>query len=220
MPFVVYPLLGAKGLKQSREDWFPEIQRRFSDVPERQIALDALVGAIVDLKKVVDETVHVVFICTHNSRRSQLAQVWAQCIADDLGIDFVRCHSAGTEQTSFHPNAIQALEDRGFVVKQLDGKSVESHAVYGANPAHPLHCFSKTLEAEALPKQDFIAVTTCDEADRGCPFIPGAFRRIALPYSDPKISDGTPAARTTYTERSSEIALEMLYVLGQIAVIQ
>ena len=217
MPFVVYPLLGAKGLQQSHDRWFPEVQRRLIHFPERQIALDALVGAIVDLKKVVVETVHVVFICTHNSRRSQLAQVWAQCIADDLGFDFVRCHSAGTEQTSFHPNAIQALEDRGFVVKQVDGKAIESHAVHGAKPEHPLHCFSKTLEAESLPKQDFIAVTTCDEADRGCPVIPGAFRRIALPYSDPKISDETLAARNTYAERSSEIALEMLYVLGRIA---
>ncbi|MDE0980305.1 MAG: hypothetical protein OSA78_09945, partial [Flavobacteriales bacterium] len=132
MPFVVYPLLGAKGLKQSHVRWFPEVQRLLSDVPERQIALDALVGAIVDLKDVVIDPVHIVFICTHNSRRSQLAQVWAQCIADDLDLNFVRCHSAGTEQTSFHPNAIQALEDRGFVVKQLDGKAIESHAIYGA----------------------------------------------------------------------------------------
>ena len=217
MPFVVYPLLGAKGLQQSHDRWFPEVQRRLIHFPERQIALDALVGAIVDLKKVVVETVHVVFICTHNSRRSQLAQVWAQCIADDLGFDFVRCHSAGTEQTSFHPNAIQALEDRGFVVKKLDDIAIESHAVFFGKTEQPLHCFSKTLEADSLPKQDFIAVTTCDEADRVCPVIPGAFRRIALPYSDPKVSDGTPAARNTYAERSSEIALEMLYVLGRIA---
>lgn len=217
MPFVVYPLIGAKKIKQSHDRWFPEVQRRLMDDPERQIALDALVGAILDLKKVVVETVHVVFICTHNSRRSQLAQVWAQCIADDLGLSFVRCHSAGTEQTSFHPNAIQALEDRGFVVKQLEDNTIESHVVYGAKTKQPLHCFSKTLEAESLPKQDFIAVTTCDEADRGCPIIPGSFRRIALPYSDPKISDGTPDARAKYAERSSEIALEMLYVLGRIA---
>ena len=216
--FVEYPLLGAQELKSSLDHWLPLVENSAIKNGDRCQSLDALVGFIQEkMKTTAQEAVDLVFICTHNSRRSQLAQIWAQRIADDLGLNFVRCHSAGTERTAFHPNAIAALVNRGFVVESRRMGMHEIHEVSGPNGGGSIPCFSKTLEDSSLPQKGFIAITTCDDADRACPVISGSLCRLALPYSDPKVSDDTPNALETYARRSDEIAIEMLYVLGQVS---
>ena len=215
---VEYPLLGSKQLKLFRDQWFPLVEQGVLLNQERRQVLDALAGTIQEMNEATPfGGVELVFICTHNSRWSQLAQVWAQCIADDLGLDFLRCHSAGTERTFFHPNAMAALSNRGFVIKSREDEGIEVHDMAWSDSDASIPCFSKTLEDPSLPQHGFIAVTTCNDADQACPVIIGAARRLALPYADPKVSDGTPDALATYARRSDEIALEMLYVLGQVS---
>jgi hypothetical protein len=57
---------------------------------------------------------------------------------------------------------------------------------------------------------------TCSEADKNCPVVRGAAVRVALPYEDPKVADGTPAEAARYDERSRQIATEMFYLFSEV----
>lgn len=57
---------------------------------------------------------------------------------------------------------------------------------------------------------------TCSQADIDCPFIAGAEKRIALPYDDPKLADGSDQQDEVYEESSLKIATEMFYVFSRI----
>ncbi len=156
------------------------------------------------------------FICTHNSRRSHLSQVWAQTAAFYYRIGNVNCYSGGTEATALFPMAAATLKDHGFEVLSL---SKEPNPIYGikyAQNAPPIIGFSKTYDAEFNPKSNFAAVMTCSQADAGCPFIVGANKRIPITYEDPKAFDGTPQQAEKYRERSLQIATELTYVFSQI----
>ena len=176
-----------------------------------------------DRKKVLDELVQYVsnqdqpklnFICTHNSRRSHLSQVWAQVMAHHHGVP-VETFSGGTEATAFNPNAVAALQRAGFAIKD-DGGTTPNYEVSFDEAMEPMICFSKEYDHDTNPKQSFAAVMTCSEADSGCPVVFGAGTRIKLFYQDPKVSDGTPHEAKTYDERCAQIATEMKYVFSSI----
>lgn len=150
------------------------------------------------------------FICTHNSRRSHLGQIWAQTAAAYFDVR-VETFSGGTEATAFHPNAIAAVRRAGF---EIDGSNDRNprYIVSFSNMTDPLVCFSKKYDDEPNPKKDFAAIMTCSEADQECPVIFGASERIKLLYEDPKIADGTSKEASKYDKRCRQIATEMLYV--------
>lgn len=162
----------------------------------------------------------LVFICTHNSRRSHMAQIWAANAASYDHVSGVECFSGGTEATAFNPRAIATLERAGFEIQTASGKANDRNPRYrvqGAEDAPPLVCFSKKFDAPANPKSDFCAVFTCAEADKSCPTIAGATLRVAIPFDDPKAADGSPQEAAVYDERCAQIAREMLYVFSQVA---
>ncbi|MEM8583272.1 MAG: protein-tyrosine-phosphatase [Bacteroidota bacterium] len=157
----------------------------------------------------------LIFICTHNSRRSHLAMIWAAVGASFYGLPQVATFSGGTEITAMNPRIAYALKQAGFEVDL----SSESHAQN--NPTYlvtyredraPLHCFSKKYNHPDNPKDDFAAIMVCSSADRDCPLVPGASYRLALPYEDPKVADGLPAEVQTYQSRLEEIGREILFV--------
>ena len=76
--------------------------------------------------------------------------------------------------------------------------------------------FSKLYDDASNPDADFAAVMTCSEADKNCPYIPGAESRIQLLYDDPKEFDGTAEETEKYDERASQIAAELFYFFAQI----
>lgn len=154
------------------------------------------------------------FICTHNSRRSHLGQIWAQTAATHFDVE-IKTFSGGTEATVFHPNAIAALERAGFEIKASDGTNPK-YSVRFSDKVDPLVCFSKKYDEEPNPQKYFAAIMTCSEADQECPLIFGASERIKLLYEDPKIADGTPKEAARYDERCRQIASEMLYVFSSI----
>ncbi|MEQ9468850.1 MAG: protein-tyrosine-phosphatase [Ekhidna sp.] len=154
------------------------------------------------------------FICTHNSRRSHLSQVWAQTMAAYFGVK-VETFSGGTEATAFHPNAVASLERAGFTIKGGDGKNPQYKVQFDAS-IEPIICYSKTFDDPANPASGFAAIMTCSEADADCPLVLGADARIKLFYEDPKVSDGTPGETKTYDERCRQIAAEMYFVFSQI----
>ncbi|MGQ8870149.1 arsenate-mycothiol transferase ArsC [Myroides sp. TSA_177.3] len=174
--------------------------------------LEAYIQSKVDSKS----PIRINFICTHNSRRSHLTQIWMQVAASYYGIPNVTCYSGGTEQTAMYPMVATVLEEQGFnVFKISEGENPIYAIKYGDNEI-PIIGFSKKYDAAFNPSSDFAAVMTCSQADGGCPFIAGAERRIPITFEDPKVFDGTENQQAGYFNRSLEIASEMFYILSQI----
>jgi protein-tyrosine-phosphatase len=161
--------------------------------------------------------IRLTFICTHNSRRSQMSQVLASIAAAHFRVEGVHVFSGGTEATAFNPRAVAALQRAGVKVEKqpavLDGENYQ-YAVSIPGNNNPLDCFSKVYNQPPNPETDFAAIMTCSEADKNCPAVAGAAARIALPYDDPKAADGTKKETATYDERCAQIAREMLYVFS------
>ena len=156
--------------------------------------------------------VNLNFICTHNSRRSQLSEVWAKIIGDFYGLN-INTFSGGIEITSCNERTINSLSRLGFKIKNLGGENPHYEIKYAHNKT-PITLFSKLYDDPANPKTGFAAVMSCSHADENCPFIPGAEKRISLPYEDPKAYDNTADEAKIYDERSIQIATEMKYVFG------
>ena len=156
------------------------------------------------------ENAQLIFVCTHNSRRSHFAQVWAGISASYYGLVSTHYYSAGTESTAFNPNAIEALVRAGLRVERSEHTENPDYFLdFGGE--NSIKCFSKTINHESLPKSNFAAIMTCDHAEENCPFLPGADLRISLTYEDPKISDGTSRVEEIYDERCAQIAREVFY---------
>jgi len=183
--------------------------------PERLARLDELATALSLPRPPRGEPVSAaVYVCTHNSRRSHLAQVWAHVAAARFGPDGLRAHSAGTEATALAPGAAAALERAGLSLsRQADGDArnpVTRVDAFEPGAGAPVACFSKTLAHPSLPRRDFVAVMTCTSADAACPIVPGASARVSLPFVDPKESDGRPDSAAVYDACCARIARELL----------
>tara|TARA_R110002051_G_scaffold323936_1_gene419208 strand:- start:2020 stop:2646 length:627 start_codon:yes stop_codon:yes gene_type:complete len=205
----------------NKEIIFSELHNIIQSLPQETISnerIEILQPLIEYIQKKVDkkEPINLNFICTHNSRRSHLSQVWAQTAAFYYGVEQVFCYSGGTEATALFPMAAATLKDHGFEIFALSKEPNPIYAIKYAKNAHPIIGFSKTYDADFNPKSDFAAVMTCSQADAGCPFILGAENRIPITYEDPKAFDGTPQQVAKYRERSLQIATELTYVFSQI----
>ncbi|MFH6768897.1 protein-tyrosine-phosphatase [Gaetbulibacter aquiaggeris] len=182
---------------------------------ERQSILQPLID-FIQQKKNDQQDIRLNFICTHNSRRSHLSQIWAQVMASHFNIKNVFCYSGGTETTAMFPMVAETLIHTGFKINTLsDGKN-PVYAIKFSKNDHPIICFSKTYDDPFNPESKFAAVMTCSNADVGCPFIPGAEKRIPITFEDPKAFDNTPFQKEKYHERSIQIATELCYVFSQI----
>ncbi|MBW4362089.1 arsenate-mycothiol transferase ArsC [Flavobacterium taihuense] len=182
---------------------------------ERKIILQPLID-FIQSKVTANEDILLNFICTHNSRRSHLSQIWAQTAAAYYNIKNVFSYSGGTEATALFPMVAQTLHQTGFQIKTLSEGNNPVYSVKYSENDHPLICFSKTYDDAFNPKSEFAAILTCSSADNGCPFIAGAEKRIPITYEDPKAFDNTPQQAEKYQERSIQIATELFYVFSQI----
>ena len=182
---------------------------------EREICLQPLI-AYLNEKVDKGEGIRLNFICTHNSRRSHLSQVWAQTMAYHFRLKDLFCYSGGTEATAMFPKVAETLASQGFEILQLAEGSNPVYAVKYAPNEPPIMCFSKVYDNRFNPANGFGAIMTCSNADEGCPLVMGAEARFPIKYEDPKISDGTPEQTQVYRQRSLEIAREMFYVFSQI----
>lgn len=182
---------------------------------ERKEILQTLIDFIQE-KTATKEEIRINFICTHNSRRSHLSQIWAQTLAYYLNVKNVFCYSGGTEATALFPKVAETLENSGFKFSIiLEGKNPIYSIKYTENEA-PIIGFSKTFDNDFNPKSQFAAILTCDSADEACPTVLGAEKRIAITFEDPKKFDNTPQQTEKYMERSLQIATELFYVFSQI----
>ena len=154
------------------------------------------------------------FVCTHNSRRSHLTQIWTQIAAAHYGVSHMQTFSGGTEVTACNPRTVAALErcGLGFSVLKDDGSNPH-YSVRFSDREPPLICFSKIFNKPPNPSSDYCAIMTCSHADQNCPLAIGCDLRLAIRYEDPKASDDTPEEAATYDSRCAQIAREMLYAI-------
>lgn len=182
---------------------------------ERQNVLQALVN-FIQTRIENNATVRLNFICTHNSRRSHLSQVWAQTLAHYYKINAIFCYSGGTEATALFPVAAQTLEHTGFEIEIIANGNNPIYAIKYSDNEHPILGFSKKFDNNFNPNSDFAAILTCSSADKECPYIANAVARIPITYEDPKAFDSTPQQAEKYQERSLQIATELKFVFSQI----
>lgn len=182
---------------------------------QRKVVLQPLIDYI-QLKSNNNQKIRINFICTHNSRRSHLAQIWTQTIASYFNIKNVFSYSGGTEATAVYPLIIKTLIACGFKINKISKSENPIYSVKYSENEHPIIGFSKTLDDDFNPKSEFAAIMTCSQADKGCPFISGADKRIPITFEDPKLFDNTPQKVEKYRERSIQIATELFYVFSQV----
>jgi arsenate reductase len=185
-------------LAQSVDALLPEL----AALPaERRAALDRIAD-FVKSRHAAGTPSSLTFICTGNSRRSHLGQLWAAVAAAHFGVDGIATYSGGTEPSALNPRTIAALERAGFVVEPPPDAGDNPHyRIRFAEGRPPIEAFSKRYDDPVNPSADFVAVMTCSEADQDCPFVKGAALRISLPYEDPKVADGTPEEAARYDAR-------------------
>lgn len=184
---------------------------------QRKRLLQPLVDYIQDRVN-QSAVVNLNFICTHNSRRSHLAQVWSQVAAAYYYIPKVYSYSGGTEETAVYPKIIETLLSQGFEITKTTETANPVYEIQFAENEPAILAFSKRYDDAFNPKMNFAAVMTCSQADEGCPLVIGADKRISITYQDPKVADNTASQNQVYEQRSQQIAAEMLYVFSQVKV--
>ena len=205
-------------------DLFPELRSYIQELenelpeiaPERLSILKDLASYILQSKE-EHRLVQLLFVCTHNSRRSHIAQIWAHTFATYFKISDVYCYSGGTESTAFHPNSIASLQSCGFSIETQPAKHNPRQLVRNGHNPHELYCYSKKYDEPPNPEHNFAAVMVCSDADANCPVIPGAEKRISLTYEDPKNYDNSPEEAQMYDFTCRLIGREMLWCFSRVA---
>ena len=200
--------------------FYPALANTIGNLPFAAISSERLqlldeMAAYLLAKKRQGEEIRLNFICTHNSRRSQFSQIWAQTAAAYYGIEAF-CYSGGVEVTEFNLRAVAAIQRDGFKVVQKEGEN-PVYFVFYSEEEEPIVTFSKVYNDAINAPKDFAAVMTCDQADENCPVIPGAERRFPLRFEDPKAFDDGPLEEKIYSERSRQIAAELFYLFKKVS---
>ncbi len=149
------------------------------------------------------KTDNIVFLCTHNSRRSQLCQIWGSILSKIYKID-LNFHSAGSEKTEVHKNIFYCLSNAGVKV--------------GDNKIHfedlTINLRSKRLGE--IKAKKFIAIMTCSDAEKSCPTDPRSIKNIKIIYEDPKIFDNSEREKEEYYKTSKSIAEDLNYIIKKL----
>ena len=193
-----------------------EVIAEFSQItPKRKKELEQA-ASFIRQRTEEGKPADMTFICTHNSRRSHLCQIWAQTAAAYYGLTNVTTYSGGTEATACNIRTVQTLRRAGFSIVNSTGGTNPVYLAQYSESRPPSKMYSKRFGDDANPQKDFAAVFSCDDAAERCPVVAGAALRLPVPYVDPKVSDNSPAEPATYDERSRQIAREMFYLMSSV----
>lgn len=220
---IIIPLLGFKltpdnKLNRKLRKYVRTLPEEFDQIPdERKTALTDIGDYIIE-EQIKDGTATLLFICTHNSRRSQMGQVWMETAAAYFGVKGISASSGGTEGTAFNPRAVAALERAGFgISKNTTGMNENpQYLVHMGTSLPTILTYSKKYSDPFNPQSDFAALMVCSEADRSCPVVDGADARFSLPYDDPRYYDDTPSEELKYDERCRQIAREVFFLMNYV----
>lgn len=224
--------MNAQGIENAaRQDIFPRLARHLEGLaaPLEQIgelyrSAGRLLADWIAERYRPGEPLPVVVVCTGNSRRSMLGAMMGNAAAAYHGLPEVRFFSAGTTPSAFNPRTVAALKAVGFEVEPTGDEAPRSSPElpnprcwvrWGTAEGQGLVEFSKALGDAALPASGFAAVMVCDEADAGCPVVPGAACRISMPLPDPKAADDTPEEGARYAATRDALGRLMLAVLAE-----
>jgi arsenate reductase len=179
-------------------DLAPLLADQRSAIARQRDDLDRLEGELLDLEMtiaaagratrkelpVTDSPIRVLFVCTHNSARSQIAEA---LLTRYGGADF-EVHSAGTEVTRVNPFAIRVLADAGIDWSQARSKSITGF----------------------LDQRFDYVITVCDRARESCPVFPGSTNTLHWGLDDPSEVDGTDAEKlAAFKQTEAEIAIRL-----------
>lgn len=162
------------------------------------------------------EKANLIFVCTHNSRRSLIAQAFGAAIPHYFDFPGIKSFSGGTSVTEISPFAIQALEESGFRLENQGPPRNPKYSVWWADGSPSLQAYSKKFQDSPNPSSEFIAIMVCSQADESCPYISGAEARISLPFEDPKIADSSENPLGKYLETCDRISTELLFAFEQV----
>ncbi len=197
-----------------------EREQEFDQIsPARKKQLQKL-SSYLEKKYTEGKTPRLIVVCTHNSRRSHMGQVWLSVGAEYLGLPTLEAFSGGTEATAFNPRSVAALKKTGVQIVPKESTLGTTNPVYQVSwmgDMEPYEAFSKKLEHPKNPQEAFGAIMVCTEADEACPFVAGADFRLSLPYDDPKAFDDTELETEKYAARSRQIARELLFMLKKVS---
>lgn len=174
-------------------DLAPVLAEQRSAIERQRSDLDRLEGELLDLEMTIAAAgrasrrtrerkestmtpIRVLFVCTHNSARSQIAEA----LLEHYGGDDFEAHSAGTEATRVNPFAIEALREIG-----IDWSAARSKVI-----------------TEFLDQRFDYVVTVCDRARETCPVFPGSENTLHWGLDDPSEVDGTDAEKLAAFRRT------------------
>jgi len=191
-----------------------EITSSFKYIPSSRLQL--LDGIVLEINEFLNnkKNLNFLFVCTHNSRRSQFANVWAEIAATFYNLNSIKSYSCGTEKSIVSKNTIQTLKDLGIRIENHPSIPNAFHAFYGKELF--IDVFSKKYSDPTISKEDTIAIMTCSDADQNCPIIPYAKNRISLNFKDPKRFDNTSSFKMEYQKTGKEIAREIFYIFSKL----
>jgi len=192
------------------------LYKDFNTIPEKRKKILEKITQYIVKKQLLNKPIHLVYICTHNSRRSHFGQIWAHVASSYYNIKNVHTYSGGTEATTFNINAINALKKIGFIITPIHIDKKTIYHVFHDEGELPSICYSKTYDDPKNPQEEFAAIMTCSDAEENCPFIPGVELKIGTTYEDPKAFDNTSEQDAKYDERCRQIALETFYVFSKL----
>ncbi len=194
-------------------NYISTLESEFGQIPaERKSKLEEL-GSYIAGKSAKGSPVNITVICTHNSRRSHIGQLWLKAGAEYYGIEDFHAFSGGTEATAFYKTAMNALKTAGFGFTEIKKGGNPVYECSLGKELPKIKMFSKKYDHVENPPRHFAALMVCTSADEACPFVAGADARFSIPYLDPKAFDGTPQEENAYAERCRQIAREMFYAV-------
>lgn len=191
-----------------------EVAAEVDTLPDDRKEVLGAISADITARLQAGKPAYLTFICTHNSRRSHMSQIWAQTAAYYYGLNNVYAYSGGTEVTACNCRTVTAMRRVGFEINDLTTGDNPIYSVRYAEDREPIRAYSKLYDADSNPKEEFFALMTCSAADKSCPQVKGAIGRYAIHYIDPKLCDDTPTETTAYNERCRQIAQEMFYIMA------
>jgi protein-tyrosine-phosphatase len=203
-------------LKSKIKNLCKELEGEFEIIPNVRKQKLSQLSNYISNKINEGQTPKIVVICTHNSRRSHIGQIWLAVGADYYHLPEIQTFSGGTETTAFNVRAVRAFQRVGFDISAEDETENPVYQISWKEGMKPYQAFSKKYGDEPNPKEKFASVMVCSEADEGCPFVFGCDFRLSLPFDDPKEFDGTKFETAKYEERVRQIGREMLFVLSKI----
>ena len=216
--FLVAPAsrAGEADLLPTIKPMISQISKEFSLIPEDRQAELRKIALYIKSKNSANEPAQLTFICTHNSRRSHMAALWAETGALYYGVPNVKVFSGGIEVTACNIRTIRAFRRAGFSAVDSTGGTNPVYLIQFSDSAPPMRAFSKLYDHDGNPTNNYLAAMTCAHADKNCPIVEGSSLRVGIHYEDPKDSDGKPEEQAVYDERLRQIGREMFFIFAQI----